>query len=33
VLPSAMAGAVLFTMTNSFLTGVTWKIDSGEPLT
>jgi len=28
-----VAGAVLFAMTNSFLTGVTLKIDGGEPLT
>jgi NAD(P)-dependent dehydrogenase (short-subunit alcohol dehydrogenase family) len=26
-------GAVLFAMTNSFLTGVTLKLDGGEPLT
>ena len=28
-----VAGAVLFAMTNSFITGVTLKIDGGEPLT
>ena len=28
-----VAGAVLFAMTNSFLTGVTLKVDGGEPLT
>jgi len=28
-----VAGAVLFAMTNSFLGGVTLKIDGGEPLT
>jgi NAD(P)-dependent dehydrogenase (short-subunit alcohol dehydrogenase family) len=28
-----VAGAVLFAMTNGFLTGVTLKIDGGEPLT
>jgi NAD(P)-dependent dehydrogenase (short-subunit alcohol dehydrogenase family) len=28
-----VASAVLFAMTNSFLTGVTLKIDGGEPLT
>jgi NAD(P)-dependent dehydrogenase (short-subunit alcohol dehydrogenase family) len=28
-----VAGAVLFAMTNTFLTGVTLKIDGGEPLT
>ena len=28
-----VANAVLFAMTNSFLTGVTLKIDGGEPLT
>ncbi len=28
-----VAGAVLFAMTNSFMTGVTLKIDGGEPLT
>ena len=28
-----VAGAVPFAMTNSFLTGVTLKIDGGEPLT
>lgn len=28
-----VSGAVLFAMTNSFLTGVTLKIDGGEPLT
>jgi NAD(P)-dependent dehydrogenase (short-subunit alcohol dehydrogenase family) len=28
-----VADAVLFAMTNAFLTGVTLKIDGGEPLT
>jgi NAD(P)-dependent dehydrogenase (short-subunit alcohol dehydrogenase family) len=28
-----VSGAVLFAMTNSFMTGVTLKIDGGEPLT
>ncbi|MDT5106665.1 MAG: hypothetical protein QOI25_4178 [Mycobacterium sp.] len=28
-----VANAVLFAMTNAFLTGVTLKIDGGEPLT
>jgi len=28
-----VADAVLFAMTNTFLTGVTLKIDGGEPLT
>jgi NAD(P)-dependent dehydrogenase (short-subunit alcohol dehydrogenase family) len=28
-----VAGAVLFAMTNGFMTGVTLKIDGGEPLT
>src|ERR1700730_9326635 len=31
--PDDVAGAVLFAMTNSFLTGVTLKVDGGEPLT
>ncbi len=31
--PADVAGAVLFAMTNTFLTGVTLKIDGGEPLT
>ena len=31
--PEDVAGAVLFAMTNTFLTGVTLKIDGGEPLT
>jgi len=31
--PQDVAEAVLFAMTNSFLTGVTLKIDGGEPLT
>jgi NAD(P)-dependent dehydrogenase (short-subunit alcohol dehydrogenase family) len=31
--PDDIAGAVLFAMTNSFLTGVTLKVDGGEPLT
>jgi NAD(P)-dependent dehydrogenase (short-subunit alcohol dehydrogenase family) len=31
--PDDVAGAVLFAMTNTFLTGVTLKIDGGEPLT
>jgi NAD(P)-dependent dehydrogenase (short-subunit alcohol dehydrogenase family) len=31
--PDDIAGAVLFAMTNSFLTGVTLKMDGGEPLT
>jgi NAD(P)-dependent dehydrogenase (short-subunit alcohol dehydrogenase family) len=31
--PEDVAEAVLFAMTNAFLTGVTLKIDGGEPLT
>ena len=31
--PGDIASAVLFAMTNSFLTGVTLKVDDGEPLT
>lgn len=31
--PKDVAHAVLFAMTNTFLTGVTLKIDGGEPLT
>jgi NAD(P)-dependent dehydrogenase (short-subunit alcohol dehydrogenase family) len=31
--PNDIAGAVLFAMTNTFLTGVTLKVDGGEPLT
>ena len=31
--PEDVADAVLFAMTNTFLTGVTLKIDGGEPLT
>jgi len=31
--PADVAGAALFAMTNTFLTGVTLKIDGGEPLT
>ena len=31
--PDDIAGAVLFAMTNTFLTGITLKIDGGEPLT
>jgi NAD(P)-dependent dehydrogenase (short-subunit alcohol dehydrogenase family) len=31
--PHDIAGAVLFAMTNTFLTGMTLKIDGGEPLT
>lgn len=31
--PDDIAGAVLFAMTNTFLTGMTLKIDGGEPLT
>ena len=31
--PEDVANAVLFAMTNTFLTGVTLKIDGGEPLT
>lgn len=31
--PEDVAGAVLFAMTNTFLTGVTLKVDGGEPLT
>jgi NAD(P)-dependent dehydrogenase (short-subunit alcohol dehydrogenase family) len=31
--PDDVADAVLFAMTNSFLTGVTLKVDGGEPLT
>jgi NAD(P)-dependent dehydrogenase (short-subunit alcohol dehydrogenase family) len=31
--PDDIAGAVLFAMTNTFLTGVTLKVDGGEPLT
>lgn len=31
--PEDIASAALFSMTNSFLTGVTLKIDGGEPLT
>jgi NAD(P)-dependent dehydrogenase (short-subunit alcohol dehydrogenase family) len=31
--PGDIASAVLFAMTNSFLTGVTLKVDGGEPLT
>jgi NAD(P)-dependent dehydrogenase (short-subunit alcohol dehydrogenase family) len=30
--PDDIAGAVLFVMTNSFLTGMTLKVDGGEPL-
>jgi NAD(P)-dependent dehydrogenase (short-subunit alcohol dehydrogenase family) len=30
--PDDIAGAVLFAMTNSFLTGMTLKVDGGEPL-
>lgn len=30
--PDDIAGAVLFAMTNTFLTGVTLKVDGGEPL-
>lgn len=30
--PDDVAGAVLFAMTNTFLTGVTLKVDGGEPL-
>jgi len=30
--PDDMAGAVLFAMTNTFMTGVTLKVDGGEPL-
>ena len=31
--PEDVAGAVVFPMTNTFLTGVTLKVDGGEPLT
>src|ERR1700722_17450587 len=31
--PDDIAGAVLFAMTNTFLTGMTVKVDGGEPLT
>jgi NAD(P)-dependent dehydrogenase (short-subunit alcohol dehydrogenase family) len=31
--PEDVADAVLFAMTNTFLTGVTLKVDGGEPLT
>ena len=31
--PDDIAGAVLFAMTNTFMTGVTLKVDGGEPLT
>src|ERR1700758_2917768 len=31
--PADVADAVLFAMTNTFLTGVTLKVDGGEPLT
>jgi NAD(P)-dependent dehydrogenase (short-subunit alcohol dehydrogenase family) len=31
--PDDIAGAVLFAMTNTFMTGMTLKIDGGEPLT
>lgn len=31
--PEDVAGAVMFAMTNTFLTGVTLKVDGGEPLT
>jgi NAD(P)-dependent dehydrogenase (short-subunit alcohol dehydrogenase family) len=31
--PEDVAEAVLFAMTNAFLTGMTLKIDGGEPLT
>jgi NAD(P)-dependent dehydrogenase (short-subunit alcohol dehydrogenase family) len=31
--PQDVAEAVVFAMTNTFLTGVTLKIDGGEPLT
>jgi len=31
--PEDIAGAVLFAMTDTFLTGVTLKVDGGEPLT
>ncbi|CAM3434127.1 SDR family oxidoreductase [Mycobacterium colombiense] len=31
--PGDIAGAVLFAMTNTFLTGMTLKVDGGEPLT
>jgi NAD(P)-dependent dehydrogenase (short-subunit alcohol dehydrogenase family) len=31
--PDNIAGAVLFAMSNTFLTGVTLKVDGGEPLT
>ena len=31
--PADIADAVLFAMTNTFLTGVTLKVDGGEPLT
>jgi NAD(P)-dependent dehydrogenase (short-subunit alcohol dehydrogenase family) len=30
--PADIAGAVLFAMTNTFMTGMTLKIDGGEPL-
>jgi NAD(P)-dependent dehydrogenase (short-subunit alcohol dehydrogenase family) len=30
--PDDVAAAVLFAMTNTFLTGVTLKVDGGEPL-
>ena len=30
--PDDIASAVLFAMTNTFLTGVTLKVDGGEPL-
>ena len=31
--PDDIAGAVLFAMTNTFMTGMTLKVDGGEPLT
>ncbi|HWT49182.1 MAG TPA: SDR family oxidoreductase, partial [Mycobacterium sp.] len=31
--PDDIADAVLFAMTNTFLTGITLKVDGGEPLT
>lgn len=30
--PEDIAGAVLFAMTNTFMTGMTLKVDGGEPL-
>jgi NAD(P)-dependent dehydrogenase (short-subunit alcohol dehydrogenase family) len=30
--PDDIAGAVLFAMTNTFMTGMTLKVDGGEPL-